>query len=281
MKKIKKGDVVGRISYNKDIIFIVKDIRNKNNVILEGVFERIIADSSIYDLELIDKKEINVRESLKEYELQKQENRIGENNANGKILHLDGDKRYSEKSYKYYQKMGINAFVKNVPENKQPRVVYNLLKLYKPDILVITGHDGMLKKGYGYYDIYNYRNSKYFIETVKEARRYEKDTKSELVIFAGACQSYFEALMQAGANFASSPARILIDILDPLIVAKEVATTDDYKYIKIEDIENKLRDGRRGIGGTGARRKKKKIYIMNIGNICILVRYFLYYYLIY
>ena len=49
MNKIKKGDVVGRISYNKDIIFIVKDIRDKNNVILEGVFERIIADSNIYD----------------------------------------------------------------------------------------------------------------------------------------------------------------------------------------------------------------------------------------
>ncbi len=29
--------------------------------------------------------------------------------------------------------------------------------------------------------------------------------------FAGACQSYFEALISAGANFASSPARILID----------------------------------------------------------------------
>ena len=154
--------------------------------------------------------------------------------------------------------MGINAIVKNIPENKQPRVVYNLLKTYKPDILVITGHDGMLKKGYGYYDIYNYRNSKYFIATVKEARRYEKDTDSSLVIFAGACQSYFEALMQAGANFASSPARILIDILDPLIVAKEIAVTDDCKYVKIEDIENKLRDGKRGIGGTGARRKKKE-----------------------
>ena len=95
----------------------------------------------------------------------------------------------------------------------------------------------------------------------KEARRYEKDTDSSLVIFAGACQSYFEALMQAGANFASSPARILIDILDPLIVAKEVAITDDCKYVKIEDIENKLRDGKRGIGGTGARRKKKEKYI--------------------
>ncbi|MFR2196892.1 MAG: sporulation peptidase YabG [Clostridia bacterium] len=67
--------------------------------------------------------------------------------------------------------------------------------------------------------------------------------------------------MQAGANFASSPARILIDILDPLIVAKEVAITDDCKYVKIEDIENKLRDGKRGIGGTGARRKKKEKYI--------------------
>ena len=33
--------------------------------------------------------------------------------------------------------------------------------------------------------------------------------------------------MLVGANFASSPARILIDILDPLIVAKEVATTED------------------------------------------------------
>ena len=258
MTKIKKGDIVGRISYNKDIIFIVKDIRNKNNVILEGIFERIIADSSIYDLELIDKKEINIKEALKEYELKRPENRIGEYSTNGKILHLDGDKRYSEKSFKYYQKMGINAIVKNIPENKQPRVVYNLLKTYKPDILVITGHDGMLKKGYGYYDIYNYRNSKYFIATVKEARRYEKDTDSSLVIFAGACQSYFEALMQAVANFASSPARILIDILDPLIVAKEIAVTDDCKYVKIEDIENKLRDGKRGIGGTGARRKKKE-----------------------
>lgn len=154
--------------------------------------------------------------------------------------------------------MKINAIVKNISENRQPKVVYNLLKMYKPDILVITGHDGMLRKGYGYYDIYNYRNSRHFISTVKEARRYEKDTNSDLVIFAGACQSYFEALMQAGANFASSPARILIDILDPLIVAKEVAITSSEKYIRIEDIENELRDGRRGVGGTGARRKKEK-----------------------
>lgn len=258
MNKIKNGDIVGRISYNKDIIFIVKDMKDKKNILLEGVFERIIADSDMSDLELIDKEEFNTREAIKDRKLKQQDYRIEENCVTGKILHLDGDKRYSEKSLKYYQKMGIRAVVKNIPENKQPRVVYSLLKVYKPDILVITGHDGMIRKEYGYYDIYNYRNSRHFIATVKEARRYEKDTDSDLVIFAGACQSYFEALMQAGANFASSPARILIDISDPLIVAKTIAITDDFKYIRIEDIENELRDGKRGVGGIGARRKKNK-----------------------
>ena len=42
--------------------------------------------------------------------------------------------------------MGISAIVKNIPENKQPKMVYSLLKMYKPDIIVITGHDGMFKK---------------------------------------------------------------------------------------------------------------------------------------
>ena len=57
MKKIKCGDIVGRKSYNKDIIFLVKDVSDKNNILLEGIFERIIADSSIDDLEIINKKD--------------------------------------------------------------------------------------------------------------------------------------------------------------------------------------------------------------------------------
>ena len=60
MKKIRNGDIVGRISYNKDIFFIVKNISDKNNVLLEGIFERIIADSDISDLEIIDKKDLCV-----------------------------------------------------------------------------------------------------------------------------------------------------------------------------------------------------------------------------
>ena len=66
----------------------------------------------------------------------------------------------------------------------------------------------MIKKGTNYNDIQNYRNSKHFISTVKEARRYDMDNNRNTVIFAGACQSYFEAIISAGANFASSPARI-------------------------------------------------------------------------
>ena len=114
----------------------------------------------------------------------------------------------------------------------------------------------MIKNGARFNDIFNYRNSRHFIQTVKEARKYDELQDKNLVIFAGACQSYFEALMEAGANFASSPARILIDFLDPLIVAKSVAVADKDKYITIDDFVNELRDGKKGINGLGARGKK-------------------------
>lgn len=34
--------------------------------------------------------------------------------------------------------MGLQAIVKNIPENTQPKMVYNLLQYYQPDVLVIT-----------------------------------------------------------------------------------------------------------------------------------------------
>ncbi len=277
MEKIRKGTIVSRNSYNNDILFIVTKIIKLSNgkkiVLLKGLTERIEADSYIEDLSLVKKEMIenNLRSfdtkleerisinkfiNSKEKLLIKKDHRNTEKVITGKILHLDGDRKYSQKSLRYYKEMGLNAIVKNIPESKQPKVVYNLLKYYNPDILVITGHDGMIKKESGYNDIYNYRNSRYFIRTVKEARRYDKETNKNLVIFAGACQSYFEALITAGANFASSPARILIDFLDPLIVAEKVAITDKYKYITIKDIENELRDGKKGIDGVGANGKK-------------------------
>ncbi len=120
---------------------------------------------------------------------------------------------------------------------------------------------GMIKNNARYRDIYNYRNSRHFIQTVKEARRYDEKYGKNLVVFAGACQSYFEALMDAGANFASSPARILIDFLDPLVVAKSVALTDKNKYITIDDFVDELRDGKKGVNGIGARGKKNVIFL--------------------
>ena len=76
------------------------------------------------------------------------------------------------------------------------------------------------------------------------------------MIFAGACQSYYEALINAGANFASSPARILIDFMDPLIVAEEISIASSNKIILISDIEDKIRNGRKAVNGIGAKGKK-------------------------
>ena len=46
----------------------------------------------------------------------------------GKILHIDGDMRYSKKALDYYKKIGLqNAVVKNVSEKRQQYVVEDLL----------------------------------------------------------------------------------------------------------------------------------------------------------
>ena len=150
MREIKRGDIVSRNSYGNDIIFSVKRIiklANQNQVaILKGIDVRVEADAPVEDLQLVSKEEQEKREkelekriiNRIERERIKRENRRKEIVHTGRILHLDGDKKYSEKSMMYYRKMGLNATVKNIPENKQPKVVYRLLQIYNPDILVIT-----------------------------------------------------------------------------------------------------------------------------------------------
>lgn len=165
MDKIKKGDIVGRKSYGKDILFTVEKIIKKANgeeiCILKGLTIRIVADAHMDDLVVIEKDRIqnNMRSledklearikkcsknPIKKIKLFKRGNYLGRDSLkeiNGKILHLDGDKRYSDKSLKYYKKIGLNAIVRNVPENRQEYVVLDLLNRYNPDILVITGHE--------------------------------------------------------------------------------------------------------------------------------------------
>ena len=177
---IKKGDIVGRKSYNKDVYFIVdkiiKSSYSKQIAILKGLNIRIMADSPVEDLEKLSKDEILNSIKLSEMDIEERIEKIKINNNHirqkiytGKILHLDGDRKYSEKSARYYNKMGLKAIVKNIAENKQSQVVIPLLKRYNPDILIITGHDSMIKNGINYGNIYNYRNSRPFYEYSKRS----------------------------------------------------------------------------------------------------------------
>ena len=150
MREIKKGDIVSRISYKNDIMFevkrILKLVNEKKIAILKGIDVRVEADAPVEDFQIISKEEQIKREKELEnrIKIKAECERIEYNNRKkevvhtGRILHLDGDKRYSEKSTMYYKKMGLNATVKNIPENKQSKVVYRLLTIYNPEILVIT-----------------------------------------------------------------------------------------------------------------------------------------------
>ena len=61
--------------------------------------------------------------------------------------------------------------------------------------------------------------------------------------------------MLHGANFASSPARVLINLTDPLIVAEKIAVTNNDKIITARDISYELHDEGKRVGGRYARGK--------------------------
>ena len=75
----------------------------------------------------------------------------------------------------------------------------------------------------------------------------------------GACQSFYEGIMLAGADFASSPGRILIDFVDPLIVAEKIAVTEEYRFVSSYEIAKEIKEGVKGVSGIGARGKSKTI----------------------
>lgn len=270
------GDTVARKSYNMDVIFKITEI-NGENANLAGLTVRILADSPLYDLIKVEKENIervnnkiedrcleviknrNVMYKNTYYNVMKEElNQYMKQDVprsyikTGVILHLDGDKEYADKCRILYSRLGINNYVYYVKEEEQPKCVYALLEKIKPNILVLTGHDALKKRTHDIYDINNYKNSRYFAEAVLEARRYEHNLDS-LAIFAGACQSYYEAIITAGANFASSPKRVLIDVMDPIIVAENIAMTTVDRYVKLNGIIMNTREGIKGIGGVQTR----------------------------
>ena len=286
---MKVGDLVVRKSYSKDITFKIIDIKeNEEGItyILKGLHIRIIADSKGEDLEKVEddfagdkdksfdskmndiiKKVILSREQKnnqlmtrgsEEDNLKRTEKGLVFGRP-GRILHIDGDPSYMETCLKAYKQLNLNAVGIAVSEREQPLKILSLVKEYNPDIVVLTGHDGVLKDSKGMLDLNNYRNSKYFIESVKILRNYNS-SYDELVIFAGACQSCYESILEAGANFASSPNRVLIHCLDPVLVCERVAYTRIDEIVSIKDVIENTITGIKGGGGLQTRGKYREGY---------------------
>lgn len=240
---IKIGDYVTRKSYKNDIVFKVIDIKG-DNYILCGACIRLLADSPRGDLVLYneDIDDDDFGEQIIEY---KTLDRSEYFYLPGKVLHIDGDQEFLDKCMAFYKKNKIKAYGVYSLESELPLNIKNYLEMYNPDILVITGHDAMYKKRRG---DSNYKNTDNFIKSVKEARRFEK-SHEKLFIIAGACQSNYEELIRAGANFASSPKRINIHALDPAIVAASLSFSDKNNNIDLINILEKTKYGIEGIGG--------------------------------
>lgn len=240
---IKKGDYVTRKSYHNDLLFKVISIKD-GIYYLKGADMRLYADSELQDLKIV--------ESPKQDSFGDKADFIGDRSEYfylpAKILHIDGDSEYLSRCLKFYKDVGVLAIGKKISEEHVYEQIQDLLKEYKPDIVIITGHDAYYPKKGDIHDLKNYKNTNYFIKAVKMARRYEK-SQEKLVIIAGACQSNYEELIKAGANFASSPKRVNIHALDPAIIATTIALTERNKEIDLLELLKKTKYGKDGMGG--------------------------------
>lgn len=287
---MKIGDIVVRKSYGKDITFKIIDIKQGEQgdiYVLKGINLRIIADSPEGDLEFATKECLgrenavfnkkvneNIKKILvsrmkgKNYRTTKEiKNNKGTkdiiNNESmlfgrpGRILHIDGDPEYLDVCMKTYKQLGMAAVGYVVAEKEQPNTVLQFVKQLKPDIVVLTGHDAIIKGTKDYMNLDNYKNSKYFVDTVTGLRNYEPNY-DDLVIFAGACQSCYEAILDAGANFASSPNRVLIHCLDPVFISEKIAYTNIEKIVAIQEVIQGTITGMQGIGGLQTRGKYRE-----------------------
>ena len=239
----KIGDIVSRKSHNNDVVFRIISINN-NIVNLIGVNVRLSADAFIDDIMIVNDISNDDNEIIQRNLEDRNFDRENYFYLPGKILHIDGDDNYLDRCMNFYESMGIKANGITIKESNISSEIVNLVKEYRPDIVVITGHDAYYKKN----DNSSYQNSSNFISAVKELRRYEKN-QDKLIIIAGACQSNYEELIKAGANFASSPKRINIHALDPAIIASSIAFSEKNMSIDVIKLLSKTKYGSDGIGG--------------------------------
>ncbi|KAA5804420.1 sporulation peptidase YabG, partial [Thermoanaerobacterium thermosaccharolyticum] len=184
----KVNDIVVRKSHGFDLLFKVIDVienRGTKHYLLHGLNMRIVADAPEDDLMLASLTRINeydepyqrkanylIKKIAQSKDLKRssmmRSNRSEPYGKPGTVLHIDGDEGYLNICLDAYKKANIEAHGEIVDEKEQPDKVVSLLSKYRPDILVLTGHDGV-KNSRNYSDINNYRNSKYFVEAVKNA----------------------------------------------------------------------------------------------------------------
>lgn len=273
--KLSTGMLVTRYSYKHDIVFRIKEIIN-NEVILHGEDLRLEADAPIEDLRILkdddlrrreeeikEKEEYSYRLFRQDYQLMKNKKNV-EDRTEGepenvqrfqipvKVLHIDGDRLYLKKCIDLYKKLGLQVHGVYMEENEITFHIEELLKKIQPDVLVITGHDSYSESKGSRKDIKAHRNSRFFAEAVRIAR-HQRPHLDQLVIFAGACQSHFESLIRAGANFASSPDRVNIHALDPVYVVAKVAYTSFMEKINVYDVIKNTLTGEKGLGGMETR----------------------------
>ena len=218
---------------------------------MQGVNVRLSADAKISDLVLVTDNSLLLDDDNDIIQRNIHALNIDRDNyfyLPGKILHIDGDNDYLERCMFFYKSMGIQANGITIKENMIASKIQGLIKEYRPDIVVITGHDAYYSKKKDITDIHNYQNTIHFINAIKEARKFEKN-QDKLIIIAGACQSNYEELIKAGANFASSPKRINIHALDPAIIASSLAFSDKNQSIDLLQLIQKTKYGSDGIGG--------------------------------
>ncbi|PKR77492.1 sporulation peptidase YabG [Halalkalibacillus sediminis] len=269
-----KGDIVSRKSYGHDVLFRVRSL-TKDQAILIGEDFRLEADAPFDDLvkvkdedreryhqEMKKEEDLSYRMFRQDYYLRSFRNQQQPSTAETqetkqfqlcpKVLHIDGDSLFLKKCIHLYQRLGLQVHGIHLEESEIPMKVNALVQKIQPDILVVTGHDSYSKQKGERENIRAYRNSKYFVESVREARKVIPSL-DQLVIFAGACQSHFESLIKAGSNFASSPTRINIHALDPVYVVAKVGYTPFMDKVDIYDVISKTVTKEKGIGGVETR----------------------------
>lgn len=267
------GELVTRKSYKHDLLFRISKIKQEK-AILHGEDIRLEADAPLDDLVKAEERDLEKRRQKgkeqeefsyrlfrQDYQLMKEkrdyQSTDGYHYADyfqlpAKVLHLDGDQIYLRKCIALYQRLGLQVHGVHLQEKEMPYHIQALIEKIQPDIIVITGHDSFSKTKGSKHDIRAYRHSQYFAETVREARKVIPHL-DQLVIFAGACQSHFESLIRAGANFASSPHRINIHALDPVYIAAKIAYTPFMEKVNVWDALRNTMTGEKGMGGVETR----------------------------